>query len=922
MIKDSKNKIRARAATWSASDQDKQDNSNSTNCSSASVSANANANANARKILHKQQINKPTLSLLPLHHKRQTSNSSQISKLSFSSWDYNINNNSTNNNNNNNSNLQDELKLEMEDKTPTAGNSRNQQNRFRQQDIACADDSKASMLETSKYNNNPRMLGGGIGHGYSHGHGNAQETFPIPVPGGIDDMRTSANATSTNGAHKTVASASASATHWQQGQSLDNFKTKRGNRDSSIHETKDLEMKLRPKANTDVTMVMGGGQAQEQDECIYPPNINIATGPRGPLTLTTTWTDDSANTSIKSLHEHQNQYQNQHHDTNTDPQHSHSYSSPSHHRRPSQDEKCDDYCSISFQPSASQDTFDTPNSRGSKTPVVRFVHDVKTPSSYVRKPPHSLLLEDDNFNNNNITMPMRNQHHQEDLGLKLSSKRGSELSIPPMMENSSGDACARSHSSLRPSKGIYSYNYDPEDPNQSQNLPFLSPLNIASRHNNDGISNSNSNNTTTQWQQHETQASFGASIDSMEYNSMRHMDSDTLNKMSNIMGSGSRDDSYLDRGDQSQDEYHDGDNNGNNDNDRRNSPRGKNGQKQGICERIISACWCFPHAPKPSWSRVSSAVVRHAPCFWCCLRRSETGGTDRVTLTRLNVLCAIFALWQFGVGIFILVVFLSSTVVDRGLGEGTTFYRDYYNEALTPNLWMMSGSLLILSMVGFVLLVTMVLTIPVIRRVNLVGAIRFMWVLYWILPLQIFLVIALFDYHNVTDVWIKHWWRAPSMAWFRKMTCDPGTANEQCLAPMKIGENSTNVDEWCIENYNGTTNCEVIRESAINTMARYSYSFFYFNSIVGGVLIILLLLSLGLLEGIISAPIVQRSKETNISLWLTFPIIFCFAGGMVLLFSPSSLLTNDSGSDIYWIGVCYMLSGATFTVSALLSWFM
>ena len=108
-----------------------------------------------------------------------------------------------------------------------------------------------------------------------------------------------------------------------------------------------------------------------------------------------------------------------------------------------------------------------------------------------------------------------------------------------------------------------------------------------------------------------------------------------------------------------------------------------------------------------------------------------------------------------------MVVSLSETIVDRNKQPEESIYK----QALSPNLWSIGVNLLILSIVGLVLLVTIILAIPAIRQVNLLGAIRFMWVLFWILPLQIFLVIALIDYHNVTEVWIKHWWENASFAW-------------------------------------------------------------------------------------------------------------------------------------------------------------
>jgi hypothetical protein len=282
-------------------------------------------------------------------------------------------------------------------------------------------------------------------------------------------------------------------------------------------------------------------------------------------------------------------------------------------------------------------------------------------------------------------------------------------------------------------------------------------------------------------------------------------------------------------------------------------------QKLGMLGRIWNriCCCCTIGKREISWSRVSTAVVRHAPCFWCCfcIKRPTLFMTDRMTLVRLNILCAFFALWQFGVGIFIIIVTLSEAVADRGVDD----YSFHYREALTPNLWMMSGSLLFLSFVGFVLLITLILSIPAIRRVNLVGALRFMWVLHWILPLQIFLCTALFDYHNVTDVWIRHWWHSPSMAWYRRIFCRPGTANDECAVPNLGGRDFISEDEWCFANYQ-SDECSSIRKAAVDDMTKWCYFFFYGNSIIGCVLCILLLLVSVLLEGIISAPIVQRSR--------------------------------------------------------------
>ncbi len=160
------------------------------------------------------------------------------------------------------------------------------------------------------------------------------------------------------------------------------------------------------------------------------------------------------------------------------------------------------------------------------------------------------------------------------------------------------------------------------------------------------------------------------------------------------------------------------------------------------------------------------------------------------------------------------------------------------------------------------------------------------------------------------------------MAWFRDICCEPGTANTKCAVPLNGGEEFVTSDEWCMYHYNAT-DCDSIRGSAVDKMQSLSYFFIYSNSIMGAVLIILLLLSLGLLEGIISPNLVQRSKESNISLWLTLPIVGCFCGGSALLFAPQSLISNGTSyNGLFWIGLCYLVTGFFFTISALLGWFI
>lgn len=148
----------------------------------------------------------------------------------------------------------------------------------------------------------------------------------------------------------------------------------------------------------------------------------------------------------------------------------------------------------------------------------------------------------------------------------------------------------------------------------------------------------------------------------------------------------------------------------------------------------------------PSLSRISAFIVRTAPCFWFCGNRVQGSSTDRAVLTRLNILCAFFCFFQVVASCWLAMLLL---VVDDQKGIVAGF---------APNFWNLNGAALSVGILACTLMLTCFLTIKVIQRVDLVRAIRYLWVLLWIVPFEIFFNISLFDYHRVTLVWIKHWY--------------------------------------------------------------------------------------------------------------------------------------------------------------------
>ena len=86
----------------------------------------------------------------------------------------------------------------------------------------------------------------------------------------------------------------------------------------------------------------------------------------------------------------------------------------------------------------------------------------------------------------------------------------------------------------------------------------------------------------------------------------------------------------------------------------------------------------------------------------------------------------------------------------------------------------------------------------------------------------------------------------------------------------------------------------------------------------GLVLMMLLVLAVNVLEGIVTKPVVQSSRESNVPAWLTLPTMGCFAMGLTLLYANSSVLSAQTEQS--WVGALFLASGSLFLVAAILGW--
>jgi len=241
---------------------------------------------------------------------------------------------------------------------------------------------------------------------------------------------------------------------------------------------------------------------------------------------------------------------------------------------------------------------------------------------------------------------------------------------------------------------------------------------------------------------------------------------------------------------------------------------------------------------RPSWNRMAACVVTRAPCFWFSASRTPT---DRSILTRLNVLLAFFSFFQVVSGVWLAIILLAPGVTGRDL-EKTPLEEERMSSTknrglrLIANVWNINGTILVLCFIAFIIFLSAVLTLRVIRDVNLGGAIRYLWVLLWMLPISICLIIQLFDYFKVTNVWVRHWWRDPALAWFRREFCAPDTYNTLCAVPIITPFSNTTETEWCMQNYNAT-NCSDIRDKAQSDADKMLLTYYYCNAAWGLLLI-------------------------------------------------------------------------------------
>ena len=160
----------------------------------------------------------------------------------------------------------------------------------------------------------------------------------------------------------------------------------------------------------------------------------------------------------------------------------------------------------------------------------------------------------------------------------------------------------------------------------------------------------------------------------------------------------------------------------------------------------------------------------------------------------------------------------------------------------------------------------------------------------------------------------------PQLSWFRGYFCPDGTKDSLCAVPI-LGGQYDDEEAWCQAEFNAT-GCAEIRDEAQNQMNVSMIAYYTSLGTWGCLLLIIMLLMVNSLQRIISKPIVQKSRETNVPAWLLLPTVGNTLAGVLFLFSPSSLLSSRSGAGNSWIGFIYLGTAGLFFIAMMTGWFL
>lgn len=193
----------------------------------------------------------------------------------------------------------------------------------------------------------------------------------------------------------------------------------------------------------------------------------------------------------------------------------------------------------------------------------------------------------------------------------------------------------------------------------------------------------------------------------------------------------------------------------------------------------------------------------------------------------------------------------------------------------------------LLAVVGMCMFVITIVGMRGAHLVSLDIILTYFWaVIVLIVPLLLVLF-AVFNISFYTRIYLKHQWERTDFKNLRTIFCDPSsTADDKCIAPLAGGdvirqsetENQTfeTTLDWCQAIYNAT-DCEQIRDDAIDDAVEWGTSLIIAESIIGLVSLLLIALAIYISVEILTAPVITQSMLDVINYLLVLPIAACAA---------------------------------------------
>ena len=141
-------------------------------------------------------------------------------------------------------------------------------------------------------------------------------------------------------------------------------------------------------------------------------------------------------------------------------------------------------------------------------------------------------------------------------------------------------------------------------------------------------------------------------------------------------------------------------------------------------------------------------------------------------------------------------------------------------------------------------------------------------------------IFAVFNISFYTRIWFKHQWDKPDFIDVRRLFCEPSsTADNRCIAPtdadVQAGWGDMNTTtQWCQYYYN-STDCERIRDGAINKAVDWGTSLILTNTIIGVFGLALMVVSIYISVEILTHPVITQSMLDVINYFLIIPIASC-----------------------------------------------